>query len=67
MQSPFTFSTTDLINLIQCLEDAVEKGERCDISMLRLGKGYTFVASPLLNGYSVNDWDTSVVYDPERD
>lgn len=59
------FKTPDLIDLIQTLTEVVEKGERCDITMLTLDKGYTFVASPLLNGYSVNNEDTSVVYDPE--
>ena len=61
------FKTPDLIDLIQTLTEVIEKGERCDITMLTLDKGYTFVASPLLNGYSVNNEHTSVVYDPESD
>lgn len=59
------FTRTDLIQLIHTLTEVVEKGERCDISLLTLREGYAFVASPLLNGESVNDYDTSVTYDPE--
>ena len=59
------FTKTDLIHLIQTLTEVVEKGERCDITMLSMPRGWAFVASPLLNGESINDFDTSVVYDPE--
>ena len=61
----YKFTRNDLIHLIQTLTEVVEKGEPCDISMLSLRKGWAFVASPLLNGESVNDYDTSVIYDPE--
>jgi hypothetical protein len=58
------FNTPDLMELIHTLTEVVERGERCDITMLTLDKGYTFVASPMLNGDCVDDETTSVVYDP---
>ena len=61
----YKFTRKDLIQLIHTLTEVIEKGERCDITMLTLRGGYAFVASPLLNGESVNDYDTSATYDPE--
>lgn len=68
MPQPATiFNTADLENIIECLLEVIQKGQTCNVTMIKSDKGYEFVAAPLLNGEGIQDASRSILYSPTSD